>query len=258
MNKATQSGGCIFTEQSSIEFKGTCRVTFNNSIVFYGAGGAIFCTDNSKITFISCNVTFHKNTVYNGEGGAICCTNSNARFEETSVVEFYNNKATSGGAANFNLNASLIIRNNTIVTFNNNTATMGGAINFHENTIGIFEMNSTLLLRENSALLNGGAFYLVRNCYIKFKGFINAEFDKNNAERGGAIFLMASTNTYKKYSTIMFKNNTASRDGGAIYIADHSHFTFMRGSNIKTHGSESRGQEEAACMHVFWPTRPLQ
>ena len=27
---------------------------------------------------------------------------------------------------------------------------------------------------------------------------------------------------------------------------------------IKTHGSESRGQEEAACMRVFWPTRPLQ
>ena len=27
---------------------------------------------------------------------------------------------------------------------------------------------------------------------------------------------------------------------------------------LKTHGSESRGQEEAACMRVFWPTRPLQ
>ena len=24
---------------------------------------------------------------------------------------------------------------------------------------------------------------------------------------------------------------------------------------IKTHGSESQGQEEAACTHVFWPTR---
>ena len=24
--------------------------------------------------------------------------------------------------------------------------------------------------------------------------------------------------------------------------------------DIKTHGSESRGQEEAACMRVFWPT----
>ena len=29
-------------------------------------------------------------------------------------------------------------------------------------------------------------------------------------------------------------------------------------SYIKTHGSESRGQEEAACMRVFWPTQPLQ
>ena len=28
--------------------------------------------------------------------------------------------------------------------------------------------------------------------------------------------------------------------------------------HIKTHGSESRGQEEAACTRVFWPTRPLQ
>ena len=28
-------------------------------------------------------------------------------------------------------------------------------------------------------------------------------------------------------------------------------------SGIKTHGSESRGQEEAACTRVFWPTRPL-
>ena len=32
------------------------------------------------------------------------------------------------------------------------------------------------------------------------------------------------------------------------------HYTCM----IKTHGSESRGQEEAACTRVFWPTRPLQ
>ena len=33
---------------------------------------------------------------------------------------------------------------------------------------------------------------------------------------------------------------------------------FKEDSKIKTHGSESRGQEEAACMRVFWPTQPLQ
>ena len=27
---------------------------------------------------------------------------------------------------------------------------------------------------------------------------------------------------------------------------------------IKTHGSESRGQEEAVCMRIFGPMRPLQ
>ena len=29
-------------------------------------------------------------------------------------------------------------------------------------------------------------------------------------------------------------------------------------ADIKTHGSESRGQEEAVCTRVFWPTQPLQ
>ena len=30
-----------------------------------------------------------------------------------------------------------------------------------------------------------------------------------------------------------------------------------KGNEIKTHGSESRGQEEAACTRIFLPTQPL-
>ena len=41
-----------------------------------------------------------------------------------------------------------------------------------------------------------------------------------------------------------------------LRLSVKNHQTFW--DNIKTHGSESRGQEEAACMRVFWPTRPLQ
>ena len=42
-------------------------------------------------------------------------------------------------------------------------------------------------------------------------------------------------------------------------IFEHSYIAqTINKDGIKTHGSESRGQEEAACMHVFWPTRPLQ
>ena len=231
INEATYSGGCIFSEQSTIQFKGTCTVKFKNSVVFSGEGGAIFCRANSKIMFISCNVTFHKNTIYNGEGGAICCTNSIATFEGTSNVKFDSNKATNGGAANFDV-SSLIIRDSTVVTFHNNSATMGGAVNFHSNSNGTFEMNSTLVLRDNSAQQNGGALHTQDKSHIEFKQFVSIEFGNNNAQRGGAIFLMASISIYKKYSTIMFRNNTASQDGGALYIADHSQLTFMNGSNI--------------------------
>ena len=234
INNATQSGGCIHSERSStIQFKGTCRVTFNNSVVFNGVGGAIFSRDNSSIDFISCNITFYKNIVYNGKGGAICCTNSYARFEGTSNVEFCSNKATYGGAADFNMNSRLRFENKAVVTFNNNSATMqGGALDFYDNSSGIFEMNSKLVVRDNSALQNGGAFYLARLCYIEFKEFINAHFNNNNAVRGGAIFLMASDSIFKNYSTIMFKNNMASQDGGAIYIADDSQVRLTEGSNV--------------------------
>ena len=34
--------------------------------------------------------------------------------------------------------------------------------------------------------------------------------------------------------------------------------SFSNTNVIKTHGSESRGQEEATCTLVFWPTLPLQ
>ena len=40
-----------------------------------------------------------------------------------------------------------------------------------------------------------------------------------------------------------------------VYINNRAYIDMQY---IKTHGSESRGQEEAACMRVFWPTRPLQ
>ena len=45
----------------------------------------------------------------------------------------------------------------------------------------------------------------------------------------------------------------------AYTMAAHTvYYQFIMYIDIKTHGSESRGQEEAAYTHVFWPTLPLQ
>ena len=248
MNEATQNGGCIYTDQSNIQIKGTCNVTFNNSVVFGGAGGAIFCRGNSSISLDSCNVTFYNNTVYNGEGGAIYCTNSIAIFKGTSNVEFHSNKATDGGAADFNVNSSLIISSNSNVSFINNSATMGGAVNFHVNSNGMFDMNSIVVLKHNIAFQNGGAFHLAVHCDIEFKKFINAEFDNNKAERGAAIFIMMdSESTFKNFSTIMFKNNTASQDGGAIHIGDESRLIIMQDSNVTF--SHNRANDYGGAMY---------
>ena len=233
-NEATENGGCIYTiEHSNIQFKEASGVIFfSNSVASNGAGGAIFCTENSKISFISCKVIFYMNTVYNGDGGAICGTNSTAIFTGTSEVDFDSNQAAYGGAVDLNMNSNFTIKDNVNVIFSKNSATMGGAVNFHGNSYGKFEMSSTLVVRDNSALQNGGAFHLEMDSYIEFKQYVNAEFDRNNAKRGGAIYLMASTSIYKMYSIIMFKNNIALQDGGAIYIAYQSWLTIMGSSNV--------------------------
>ena len=45
----------------------------------------------------------------------------------------------------------------------------------------------------------------------------------------------------------------------SMYVCQHvCVHAFVYPQGIKTHGSESRGQEEATCMHVFRPMRPLQ
>ena len=240
-NTAKQNGGCIYIKQSSIQFKETSSITFEHSVVFNGAGGAIFCTENSNITFISCKVKFYRNTVYNGNGGAICCANSVAVFKGTSDVEFDSNQATDGGAADFNMNSTLTITDNVNVTFSQNSATMGGAVNCRVNSYCTFEMYSTLALISNSAIQNGGAFHLENNSCIEFKQFANAHFDRNKAILGGAIycsemsFIISSSSSkisYNDNSLITFKNNTASHDGGAIYIGDRSHLTFMGDRNV--------------------------
>ena len=261
-NEAIHNGGCIYTEDdSNILFKGTCEVTFNMSVVFNGAGGAIYCASNSGINFkVDSKAKFYNSIVYNGEGGAVYFRDrSVAIFEGSSDVVFYSNKATDGGAVNFYLNSNLILRNNTNVTFANNSATMGGAVNFHLNSNCTIEKNSILMVIGNSASQNGGGFHLEGISYLKSARAFQVQFDsneavlggavycsegskitfthlsntiltRNKAERGGAIFLTASRTVFN--SSLTFNDNTATKDGGAFYLDDHSNLIFLPTCNV--------------------------
>ena len=67
---------------------------------------------------------------------------------------------------------------------------------------------------------------------------------------GSRVFIFARVNVL----SLAARLTTVSLD---IYIYIYI-YIYNKNLNIKTHGSESRGQEEAACMRIFWPTQPLQ
>ena len=49
---------------------------------------------------------------------------------------------------------------------------------------------------------------------------------------GGSVFSKSSTVTIKGYSFVNFTKNIASRDGGAIYLSDHSNFSHFNDSSV--------------------------
>ena len=255
-------GGAFYLIKSNLEFGNSSKAEFNGNIAIE-TGGSIYINDYCQLQFRgACNVTFRYSTVYNGAGGAIYYgSNSSVLFAEKPEVLFDYNKATDGGATNFYSSSGFIVENNSSVKFTRNSATIGGAVNFDVGSYGIFEASSTVVLRHNIASKNGGAFHLKDESCIKFKRHFAVNFNSNKAALGGAIYCSENSNIifgnmsntliaenlagrgggmfltnseiiFAMYSCVMFKNNTASQDGGAAYLDDHSDLTFERDCNV--------------------------
>ena len=247
-NTATQ-GGAIYSSESSMVFQ-SC-ITFNENEASRH-GGSLY-TARSNINFIGSSVVaYNKNKALNGDGGAIYCDNSDITFQGMSNTTFNKNEAVDGGAMHFQFDSDVKFENNSLVIFVNNMATSGGAINFDTNTQGIFRGATRLLFCHNTATTSGGAVHLYNNVSLSFeKAFDDDEvgnlnmyctdkvlanssyiFHQNSAEIGGAIFLDNSTIKFDN-SSIIFNGNTATQDGGGIYLSDQSTVTFINDCNVK-------------------------
>ena len=224
----------------------TC--TFHNSTINgqYGIGGALYIS-NSNMTVLQC--LFKENTA-TYSGGAIIMLKTrgsfvNCTFERNSAKGLPHKK-TAGGAI-FSTDRSNITVQQSL--FKDNTATfIGGAIHIqktrgsfvnctfernsakglpHKKTAGgaIFSTdrsNITVqqsLFKENTATFSGGAIDM-----LKTRGsFVNCTFERNSAKglphkktAGGAIFSSHRSNITVQQS--LFKENTATYSGGAIYM----------------------------------------
>ena len=161
---------------------------------------------------------------------------------------FNGNAAAFGGALNLYSHFLIIFQggSNYIIAFNNNKAAQnGGAISLQRNSEITFQVMHIVKFHNNEATL-GGAIDCNGNSDITLRESSQIILLQNSSKLGGAIYTMISNIIITDNSQVLFTYNIALQDGGAMFLDKH----YL----VKTHGSESRGQEEAACTRIFWPT----
>ena len=228
--RATVFGGAVFMQHNStIHIEGAA--TFNNNCG--DSGGAIFSV-NSSLS-LSGNMDFVHNNATNGFGGAISAYISEIYFHEEIIFE--HNSATTGGAV-FIENSIMECLDN--ITFTRNKArfrgggvyvveskvTVSGKINFMENVaegdgggMGLEGFTAQLVLQtpvivnfySNIANLGGALFYLDSNAmYVD-------QCQPTSVEKKACFFTNRVTDILNMEIHMNFIENYASAAGAVLY-----------------------------------------
>ena len=234
-NTAMNNGGSIYSESKSvIEFEGNSKVTFNNSISHNGAGGAIYSRTNSEVTFKG-NSKINFTNCYATQGGIIHSSdNSLLLFDETTFVNFSNSTAISGGALLMYGGCHAVFQGShmSMIKFDSNKAEQyGGAIHLEDDSGVTLNGSLTVTFNDNEATL-GGAVFAKSKSNFTITATSTAKFDENKAKMGGATFIETSHITFARNCSVTFYYNTASQDGGAIYLSNDFFATFNDNANI--------------------------
>ncbi|MDR2754189.1 MAG: autotransporter domain-containing protein, partial [Planctomycetaceae bacterium] len=221
-NVAGRNGGAIYIDGEVNKNKtATSQLNVDGAIFQYniaglsgnGNGGAIYLRyADAEIA----NARFENNKADKGFGGGIYYENEDGKKLTLSKVQMISETAKSGGAI---YAANQTILRDTGSTFSGNQATIdGGAVYFNADKS---ELNITgTQFSENSATGDGGAVRLKSDSVVNANG---ATFSSNQARNGGAIGIdqVAELHLAELHLTgSTFSNNTATKNGGAIWIND--------------------------------------
>ena len=136
----------------------------------------------------------------------------------TSTVTFNNSKATqNGGAISLQRNSEITFQGTITVKFQNSVATLGGAINCNSNSNITLRESSQIILLQNSEKLGGAIYTVISNITVTDNSKVL--FTDNRAlQDGGAMFLDKHYRViFTGNAEIIFNFNTATDYGGAIY-----------------------------------------
>ena len=195
-NYSMTTGGAIFTNNYLTISGNKTNLMFNNNGAL-GSGGSIIA--NSGITVNDASITFKNNYSVTGDGGAININLGLTIIGNHTNLKFYDNSARRGGAI---ITGKYIIVKDTsrgTIYFSGNKAQSGGAIHCNKQTYSVTQGSITL-----------------DNTLIEFSGNISTGLVTNKYKDGGAIY----TKTISIVdSSIIFNNNFATSNGGAIYAS---------------------------------------
>ena len=203
-NTAERSGGAIYISDGSdncVIFNSTFKGNHLTNMTEYHYGGAIDCVGDN----LTVNMSSFENNGANTGGAIYVGTGSSQAHILAS--NFTSNYAYADGGA-IGLKADTLIINESI--FKSNTAIgSGGAV-----YVGGIGENNTIhysVFEDNQAGNHGGAI----DWLAKAGEIIHSNFTKNSAEYGGAVYLNG-VSSKSRISDVIFKENTATENGGAI------------------------------------------
>ena len=245
LNNSASKGGVIYIRKTLFMDQGS---VYSNNIAT--SNGGVITLNESNVTITASS--FVNNTARNSGGVLYNTPGPSYCHEKFTIIlktsNFYNNKASSGGAIAFFANSLTVAENN----FTLNKADRGGAIylwtgisltvnwsnflhNFANGDGGAIYSDSNNNLTINSSRLNnngakddGGVVYLSFLSDLVIGGD-SSNFFGNQAHRGGVVYARGSNiDVYTENSVMM--GNSAAETGGAIHISA-ANLTFSSGNN---------------------------
>ena len=246
---STRDGGNIFFVYSHSNLNTLTELLIENTLVYGGSSDIIWVvtspsgltlavnqSSNISITVRGCNIT--NNTANNGWGGNVQLSlisneNPNVTITIENTKIYY---GTSRGVSSFgggmyiyskiSQQTSPPVVNITDCVFFGNTGDYGGALYMYGTPPIVHVYNTTF--GNNTANLIGGAIYIdkVNTAYDEKFSMGDVVFHNNRAAYGGAIGLsLASTILFMQGTTSYFTSNSASHNGGAIYVTPLHQFS---------------------------------
>ena len=216
-NTATANGGGFYLNGGTATFSNSPSVNNNGA----QNGGGVYTNIDLSLSAM----TFDGNTASQDGGGIYVASVGSLTASGTT---FINNSAHDGAFGNFNKGGAIYIHggistltNCTVgASDNGNRAVIGGGVYLADGTLsvsgGSYSYNTAVGQDSiNSATGLGGGFFINAGT-VTFSGSPLPAINNNLAKHGGGIYLNGGS---LSLPAMTFDGNTASQDGGGIYVA---------------------------------------